>query len=45
MASDVRQQYIKGCEEAYKNLLGLESFPEYISSINNYYGKSRTTRI
>ena len=29
MASDVRQQYIKGCEEAYKKLLGLESFPEY----------------
>ena len=29
MASDVRQQYIKGCEEAYKKLLVLESFPEY----------------
>lgn len=29
MTSDVRQQYIKECEEAYKKLLGLESFPEY----------------
>ena len=27
MTSDVRQQYIKECEEAYKKLLGLESFP------------------
>ena len=29
MTSDGRQQYIKECEEAYKKLLGLESFPEY----------------